>query len=165
VAAVDAGAGPDRVLPISEETRPGGTWHQLSLDASFPNRFVQGVAIDPTDTSHAYAAINGFSRRFTEGPGAGVGHVYATTDGGAHWSDVSANLPDVPASTIKRLSNGALVLGTDLAAFYRAPGASSWQQLGTGLPLTVVMDLEAAPDGTLYAATHGRGIWSIAPPQ
>ncbi|KRE55201.1 hypothetical protein ASG70_07225 [Phycicoccus sp. Soil748] len=146
-------------------TNAGGTWHQLTLDSAFPNRFVQGLAIDPTSKGqHAYAAINGFSRRFTEGPGAGVGHLYETTDGGAHWTDTSGNLPDVPASSVKRLSNGALVLGTDLGAFYRAAGSTSWQRLGSGLPLTVVMDLEVAPDGNLYAATHGRGMWSIPLP-
>ncbi|TQJ48806.1 glycosyl hydrolase [Phycicoccus sp. SLBN-51] len=145
-------------------TNAGGTWHQLTLDSSFPNRFVQGLAVDPANGNHAYAAINGFSRRFTEGPGAGVGHVYETIDGGAHWSDISGNLPDVPASAVKRLSNGGLVLGTDLTTFYRAPGATSWQVLGTGLPTTVVMDVEAGPDGNLYVATHGRGIWSIPTP-
>ncbi|SES27864.1 hypothetical protein SAMN05216199_2726 [Pedococcus cremeus] len=145
-------------------TNAGGTWHQLTLDSSFPNRFVQGLAVDPANGNHAYAAINGFSRRFTEGPGAGVGHVYETTDGGAHWSDISGNLPDVPANAVKRLSNGGLVLGTDLTAFYRAPGATSWKVLGTGLPTTVVMDVEAGPDGNLYVGTHGRGIWSIPTP-
>ncbi|HEY3535043.1 MAG TPA: hypothetical protein VGK60_05710 [Pedococcus sp.] len=146
-------------------TNAGGKWHQLSLDASFPNRFVQGLAVDPDNSDHAYAAINGFSRRFTEGPGAGVGHLYETTDGGAHWSDVSANLPDVPANTVKVLANHGLVLGTDLATFYRAPGANNWAVLGTNLPTTVVMDLEVTPDGILYAATHGRGMWSTRLPQ
>jgi hypothetical protein len=146
-------------------TNAGGQWHQLTLPSTFPNRFVQGLTIDPTNTQHAYAAINGFSRRFTEGPGAGVGHLYETTDGGASWTDTSGNLPDVPASTVKQLANGGVVLGTDLTTFYRAKGATTWQVLGTGLPLTVVMDLESAPDGNLYAATHGRGIWSIPAPQ
>jgi len=27
-----------------------------------------------------------------------------------------------------------------------------------------VMDIESGPDGDIYAATHGRGIWSIATP-
>ena len=62
------------------------------------------------------------------------------------------------------LKNGGTVLGTDLGAFYRAAGATTWQVLGTGLPLTVVMDVEVGPDGNLYAATHGRGIWSIPIP-
>ena len=143
-------------------TNAGGQWHAVTLPASFPNRFIAGVGIDPTNPQHAYVAVNGFSRRFTEGPGVGLGHLWQTTDGGATWSDVSANLPDVPASTVRQLPSGALVVGTDLGAFYRAPGATQWQSLGTGLPLTVVMDIEQGPDGVLYAATHGRGIWSLA---
>jgi hypothetical protein len=143
----------------------GTGWHQVTLDSSFPNRFVQGVGIDPANPQHAYVAINGFSRRFTEGPGAGVGHVYETTNGGDTWTDVSANLPDVPASSIKALPNGALILATDLASFYRAPGTTTWKRLGSGLPLTVGMDIEYhAATNTVYVATHGRGIWSITLP-
>ena len=62
------------------------------------------------------------------------------------------------------LLNGALVVGSDLATFYRAPGTTTWQVLGSGLPTTTVMDIESGPDGNIYAATHGRGIWSIRPP-
>jgi hypothetical protein len=32
------------------------------------------------------------------------------------------------------------------------------------LPLTVDMDVELGPDNNIYAATHGRGIWSITNP-
>jgi hypothetical protein len=28
------------------------------------------------------------------------------------------------------------------------------------LPLTSAFDIHAGPDGNLYVATHGRGIWS-----
>ncbi len=144
-------------------TNAGGTWHPLAL-TGIPNRFISGVGVDPANGQHAYLAVNGFSRRWTEGPGVGVGHVFETTDGGANWTDISGDLPDVPANSVKQLSNGALAVGTDLGAFYRAPGASSWKKLGTGLPLTVVMDVEEGSDGLIYVATHGRGIWSIAKP-
>ena len=145
-------------------TNAGGTWHQVSLPSTFPNRFLQGIAIDPANNQHAYVAVNGFSRRWTEGPGAGIGHVYETKDGGATWSDITTNMPDVPCSAVKQLANGALVVASDLTTFYRAPGATTWQVLGTGLPTTTVMDVESAPDGNLYVATHGRGIWSIPTP-
>ncbi|MGC1210205.1 MAG: glycosyl hydrolase [Micromonospora sp.] len=154
-------AGFARGVAVGKVNDPA-SWHQLTLSADFPNRFVQGVGVDPANPSHAFLAINGFSRRFTEGPGAGFGHVYETTDAGATWKDVSANLPDVPASSVKELSNGGLVLATDLATFYRAPGATDWQRLGTGLPLTVGMDVEYnAVDNSVYVATHGRGIWAF----
>jgi hypothetical protein len=143
----------------------GTGWHQLTLpDGSvLPNRFIQGVGVDPANADHAFVAINGYSRRFTEGPGAGVGHVYETHDRGATWTDASANLPDIPASSIKVLPNGGLILATDLAPFYRAPGHTAWQRLGHGLPLTVGMDIEwFSGNNTVYLATHGRGIWSFA---
>ncbi|MBM0236481.1 glycosyl hydrolase [Micromonospora sp. ATA32] len=154
-------AGFARGVAVGKVNDPA-SWHQLTLPGDFPNRFVQGVGVDPANAAHVFLAINGFSRRFTEGPGAGYGHVYESTDSGATWKDVSTNLPDVPASSIKELSNGGLVLATDLATFYRAPGATDWQRLGTGLPLTVGMDVEYnAVDNSVYVATHGRGIWAF----
>jgi hypothetical protein len=146
--------------------RADGTgWHQLALpvDGVLPNRYVSSLAVDPADAQHVYVAFSGFSRAWTEGPGAGVGHVFESRDGGATWTDVSANLPDVPADSLRLLPGGGLALGTDLAAFYRAPGAKDWKVLGQGLPTTTVMQLKTGPDGRLYAATHGRGIWSFDP--
>jgi hypothetical protein len=145
-------------------TNTGGTWHAVTLPSSIPNRYIGGIGIDPANPQHAYLALNGFSRRFTEGPGAGIGHVFQTTDGGATWSDISANLPDVPTSSIKQTSTGALVVGSDLGVFYRAAGDTQWKRLGASLPLTTVMDVEIAADGNVYAATHGRGIWSVPLP-
>ena len=112
--------------------------------------------------------MNGFSRRFTEGPGAGIGHIFESTDGGDTWTDiggnptVAGNFPDVPANSIKVTSTGGIVVGTDLGVVYRASGSTTWQRLGSNFPATVVMDVELGPDGNLYAATHGRGIWMIS---
>jgi ligand-binding sensor domain-containing protein len=71
--------------------------------------------------------------------------------------------PDVPANSIKVLSSGALVVGTDLGVMYLPADGSSWQRLGTDLPVTVAMDVEVGPPGDnhIYVATHGRGIWRI----
>ncbi|MGE5692139.1 MAG: glycosyl hydrolase [Pseudomonadota bacterium] len=144
------------------------SWTNLALDG-VPVRYIGGVAIDPSNENHMFLAINGFSRRFTEGPGAGIGHIYESTNRGASWtladgSGASA-FPDVPANSVKVLSNGALVVGTDLAVLYRAPGSTAWQRLGTNFPATVALDVEVSPSGTeLYAATHGRGLWKIALP-
>jgi hypothetical protein len=143
---------------------PKGEWRAVTLPDKVPNRYIGGVGIDPANPNHAFLAMNGFSRRFTEGPGAGVGHVFETTNGGDTWNDISANLPDVPTSSIKETKTGALVLGTDLGVLYRAPKSTTWQRLGGNFPLTTVMDVEIASDGNVYAATHGRGIWSVPLP-
>ncbi len=136
-------------------------WKQITLPATFPNRYVGGAAIDPANSNHLVVVLGGFSRKWTEGPGAGYGHVYESADGGATWANVDgSSFPDIPASTVKVLPSGGVIVGTDLATFYRAAGAATWQRLGSGLPLTTVMDLEVF-DGYVYAATHGRGIWRM----
>ena len=146
-------------------TNAGGTWHALTLPANVPNRYISGIAVDPSDASGntAYLGFNGFSRRFTEGPGAGVGHLYKTTDGGTTWTDVSGNMPDIPVNDIV-LRSGKIIVATDLATLISTDGGAHWSRLGSGLPVTTVMDLTVGPDGQLYAATHGRGIWSISAP-
>ena len=143
----------------------GGTFRQLALPSNLPNRYLSAVAIDPADASGntAYLGFNGFSRRWTEGPGAGIGHVWKTTDGGATWTDVSGNLPDVPVNDIV-IGGGTLVVATDLGTVVSFNGGAAWSRLGSNLPYTTVMDLHLGPDARLYAATHGRGIWSIAKP-
>ncbi|MFG2039513.1 glycosyl hydrolase [Dactylosporangium sp. NPDC048998] len=145
--------------------RADGTgWHQLSLpvDGILPNRYVSGFDVDPADASHVFVAMNGYSRKWTEGPGAGVGHVFESRDGGAHWTDISADLPDIPANAVKVLWGGGLVVGTDLAVFYRAPGRTGWKVLGRNLPTTTTMQLRTGLHGLrLYAATHGRGVQSF----
>ena len=151
----------------------GGPTLDVVGGGKLPNRYIGGAAVDPvlrgSETSkRLYLAYNGYSRKWVAGPGvstipeAGKGHVFMSNDNGKTWNDVSANLPDVPLNSIKVLANGALVAGSDLGVVYRAPGATNWTRLGTGLPLTVVTDLEVQPTGDLYAATYGRGIWKIA---
>lgn len=144
----------------------GTGWHQLNLpvDGTVPNRYLSGLTIDPNDASHVFVAVDGFSRKWTEGPGAGVGHVFESWDGGVTWRDISANLPDVPANAVQLLSDGGLVLATDLAVFYRAPHSHDWKVLGENLPLNETLQVEVGPNGLIYAATHGRGIWSISVP-
>ncbi len=146
-------------------TNVGGNYHQLALPATVPNRYIEGIAIDPADATGrtAYVGFNGFSRRWTEGPGAGYGHLYKTTDGGASWADVSGNLPDVPLDRIL-VRNGTIIAATDLGVVLSSDGGATWSRLGNNFPVTTVMDLTVGPDGLLYAATHGRGIWSIKSP-
>ncbi len=142
-------------------TNYGGTWHQVNT-TGLPNRFIAGMTVDVNNPAHAYAIFNGYSRRFV--PGGGVGHVFETLDGGQTWTDISVNLPDI-ASDALVLSHGNLALATDAGMFTAVEGQGSsttWSRLGTGFPNAAADDVTQGPDGFIYAATHGRGIWRIS---
>ncbi len=151
----------------------GGSWHVTAQECTsgpacpasgLPNRYITGVTIDTANPSHAYLSISGYSRHWIIGPNdPGVGHVYQTTNGGSAWTDVSGNLPDLPASTIVQ-NNGKLIVGTDIGAFVSSDNGATWSRVGTNLPNVAVGQLSVDPNGTLVAATHGRGIWTISAP-
>jgi len=149
-----------------------GTWNGTAWTkvtdstVGLPNRYIGGVAVDG---ANVYAVMNGFSRRFTEGPGADQGHVFKWNGVANTWESLDGTgagaFPDVPANSIETLPDGSLVVGTDLGVVYKAAGsATPWQRLGTNFPVTVAMDVELGPDNNLYVATHGRGIWSLPSP-
>ena len=60
------------------------------------------------------------------------------------------------------LPSGGLVVGTDLGVVYKPASSASWKRLGANFPTTVAIDVDRGPDGFVYAATHGRGIWRIS---
>jgi sugar lactone lactonase YvrE len=151
------------VIGTFDETTKTWSVKPIAFPDGFPNRTLQAAAINPNDSNDLFIGVNGFSRRFTEGPGAGIGHVFESKDGGP-WTDISAGFPDIPVNDVVVLPDESLAVATDLGVIWRQSGGSTWTRLGSGLPTTTVMDLSAGPDGNLYAGTHGRGIWRIPLP-
>ena len=77
---------------------------------------------------------------------------------------MSGNLPDIPVNDVL-LSGSNIIVATDLGVVVSADGGAHWSRLGSNLPYTTTLDVHPGPDGLIYAATHGRGIWSITTPQ
>ncbi|MDP9221920.1 MAG: glycosyl hydrolase [Actinomycetota bacterium] len=142
------------------DTNAGGTWHRVSA-ANLPNRIPTSFYVDPSNANHVFVVYGAFSRRWIAG--AGVGHVFESTNGGTTWTDRSGNLPDAPVNDVVAF-HGQLVVGTDVGTFVTsASSPGSWSRLGAGLPNASTNDLVVAPSGTyLLAATHGRGLWTLA---
>jgi photosystem II stability/assembly factor-like uncharacterized protein len=151
----------------------GGTWHATAQECTgssacpnggLPNRYITGVKIDTANPSHAYLSLSGYSRHWIVGPDdPGVGHVYQTSNGGSTWADISGNLPDIPANDVV-LHNRTLTVANDIGVFTSSDNGSTWSRVGTNLPNVVVAQLTVDPNGTLVAATHGRGVWTISAP-
>ena len=155
---VSGGGNPGPAFSSGIATNYGGTWHQVNM-TGLPNRYVSGITVDRNNPAHAYAVFSAFSRRWI--PGGGVGHVFETRNGGRSWTDVSGNLPDIPGDALV-IGEHHIALGTDQGVFTAAIGQDTgtrWSRLGSGLPNAVVNNLTRGPDGFIYAATHGRGVW------
>ncbi|HXN78258.1 MAG TPA: hypothetical protein VN965_05740 [Candidatus Dormibacteraeota bacterium] len=60
--------------------------------------------------------------------------------------------------------HGKLVVATDFGVFTSANDGATWSRYGSKLPNVVVNQLTQDPNGNLVAATHGRGVWTIAAP-
>jgi photosystem II stability/assembly factor-like uncharacterized protein len=141
-------------------------------DNGLPSEKINGFGIDPSNSSVAYALLDGFAT--------GTGHVFKTTDGGQTWTDVSGNLPDVPAYSmaidprpLPGFSGERLYLGTGVGIFVSQDGGQTWNHLGVitnpngtttqTLPNVPVVDLQFDPVfNKLVAATEGRGVFQIS---
>lgn len=129
----------------------GGTW-QLASNG-LPDAAISSIAVDPTDPLTVFVCLSGYS--------AG-NKVFKSADGGANWTNISGNLPNLPTNTIvcQGGTDGGLYIGTDLGVFYIDNTLSNWQPFAQGLPKVPVDELEINYGANkLRAATFGRGIW------
>jgi uncharacterized repeat protein (TIGR01451 family) len=140
-------------------TSDSPSWHRVGA-STLPNRPVNQIAVDRSNWRIAYAAYSGFGAAT---PG-NSGHVFATSDGGEHWKDISSGLPDVPVNSVvlDPSDSKTLYVGTDVGAFFTTNGGNKWFALGSGMPKVGVWQLDYDPShGVLAAGTHGRGAYTL----
>ncbi|MEO8088209.1 MAG: T9SS type A sorting domain-containing protein [Bacteroidota bacterium] len=139
---------------IQVTTDEGQSWNLIS--ASLPTRWITHLEVDPRDAMSVYVTLSGY--RYHEN----MSHVYHSADGGNNWTDIGANLPDVPCNdVVLDTTYSTLYLATDIGVFYSYLGSGTWQQLGSDLPLVPVCDLRLHnPTHKLLAATYGRSMYT-----
>jgi len=134
--------------------------------ASTPTRFVSGIAVDPTNANHAFISFSGYNAYATASSTA-TGHVFEVTyDATAHtatWTNIDHNLGDEPITDVALDSNtGDLFVSTDFGVNILKSGSSTWTPAAGGLPPAATYGLTIDSSARiLYAATHGRGAWSL----
>ena len=133
-------------------TTDGGTaWTER--DAGLPIAYITRIATVPNDPSTAYVSYSGFVSN---------NKVYKSTNYGQTWTNVSGDLPNIPVNclVVNPYVNDNLFAGTDLGVFSTTNGGTNWTQDNDGLANVSVFDLDyRASDNTMYAATHGRGMF------
>jgi len=143
-------------------TRDGGrTWTNTRPNlAGVPAAtWVGRLEASRFDAGTAYVAFEGFRQdNFTP-------WIFRTTDYGATWASITANIPDGQVVHVVRedLRNPDLLFaGTEFALFASLDRGASWTRLNNNLPNVNVQDLVIHPrDQDLIAGTHGRGIWIL----
>ncbi len=131
---------------IYKTTDTGKTWTHLGLR---DGQQVNGLAVDPRDSNHVFAAVMGHPY----GPNAQRG-LYRSLDGGVTWQKVlgkdentgaatvvlDPNNPDVVYASLWASRNppwrlqSSLTLYQDGGVFKSTDGGTTWRQLNNGLP-------------------------------
>jgi len=155
------------------------TWTDLALNAVSNDTWkfnsfgldVSSIFIDPHDATGqtVYVTVAGMMQT-----GMPVRTLYRSTNGGAAWTKIVSNLPQIPV-------NSLVVDPQDVNTVYVATDhdvystraivtcgesySTCWSVFGTGLPASPVLALtvpsSSASAQLLTAATYGRGIWQI----
>jgi photosystem II stability/assembly factor-like uncharacterized protein len=114
----------------------GGSWIPVSPTAS--GQWVTRVATDPFDAQTAYVSLSGYIT------GGRLPHVFKTTNLGASWSDITANLPQAPinALVVDPAAPDRIFAGGDVGVFMTQNGGAPGSRLAPALPHVVVMELD-----------------------
>lgn len=95
----------------------------------------------------------------------GVNNVWYSNDKGATWQAKDGNLPDLPVKTILQnpLNLEEVIIGTELGVWYTnnfSDANPTWNTSYNGMSNVKVLDLDLRDDNMVFAATHGRGVFS-----
>ena len=139
-----------------------GAWYEVST--GFPpmpagGGRVRKVRMLTTNSLHTYALMNGVDAA-SDGK-----KLWASTDLGQHWNNITGNLPNIPLSdiVIDPANEKNLFLGTEMGCYRTWDGGDTWYRWNDGMPQANIVT-EMRPtfiDGQLWivAGTYGRSIW------
>jgi photosystem II stability/assembly factor-like uncharacterized protein len=120
------------------------------------DRWVTRVLASGADAATAYVAKSGY-RHDDARP-----YLFKTTDYGATWTSIAANLPDRAINVVvEDAANPRLLfVGTDAGVFATIDGGGRWVRLKGNMPNVPVHDLVIhSRERDLIAGTFGRAIW------
>jgi len=133
-----------------------------------PGRFVSSIYIDQSNPNHAWISYSGYSSLTPSTPGHVFSVTYNSIAHDATWVNLDGGtgpMGDLPVTALVRSTRGDLLAGTDFGVLRLASGSSTWTVAGTGLPAVEVAGLTLVNGShVLYAATHGRSVWSLRIP-
>ncbi|MEO8381334.1 MAG: hypothetical protein ABI779_16870, partial [Acidobacteriota bacterium] len=129
----------------------GASW--MNVTAGLPDRAVRAIVVDRSSPELAYVAFSGYA----------APHVWRTRNGGTSWQALDEGLPDIPVNAllVDRQDPNLLYAGTDIGVFRWDTRVGQWQPFFQGMPPVIVTDFDVTANGTIIAATHGRGAYEL----
>lgn len=159
---------------VSTSTPSGGAWTDVTDNLPFSptNTQATGIAISPFNPAIAFLSVSGFTAA------TGIGHVFITSDSGAHWFRSDGNpqnvtpppataIPDIPVLRMmvdaNDRSGNTVLAGTDIGVFRSTDLGITWAPFNLGvIPVVPIFDIEQNLDGVTYAGTHGLGAFVLS---
>jgi hypothetical protein len=135
---------------VYKSTNGGSTWTEIQT--GLPAGAILGVHVDVNDANKVYVGRASYTGN----------SVFCSTNGGTTWTNISTGLPQVPTTCFvtQTSATGVVYCGTDLGVYFSNNSGATWQSYTNGMPGVPVRDLEIYyGNGSLVAATFGRGIW------
>ena len=129
-----------------------------------PPRYPTSIFVDRNDPNHAWITYSGYNSKTPATPG----HVFEVwyVPGASTFINRDGHkingYGDIPAQAIIVTNRGTYYVATDYGVVVKEPNSPVWKMSPAGLPNMLVADLVYVPEkDTLYAATHGQGVWEL----
>jgi photosystem II stability/assembly factor-like uncharacterized protein len=127
--------------------------------AGWPLRYCLSLTVDPHNPGIVYATFGGYTKD----------NIWMTTNGGLAWHAIGPTLPAAPirSLTIHPRNSKYLYIGTEVGLFASEDGGQTWSPTTQGSnpknegPTNCSVEQLFWVGDTLFAVTHGRGIWKI----
>ena len=133
--------------------------YNLSVPAVITNDFLNFIEVNPKNKYQIFCAFSNYSDTSR------IWKVSNLDSSNPVWTDISANLPKgLPVNSVAvdpRSPEHYIFAGTDYGLYYTLDGGITWQK-EYSIPSVAVHEVKIRnSDRTLFAFTHGRGIWYL----
>ena len=147
---------------LVQVSRNGGTaWTNVTSKIPGAPKFSYVSKVEPSRYDEGTAYVS-FDAHRTGDYGT---YLYTTTDFGASFRSIAANLPkgEVVRTITEDQKNGdVLYIGTETGLWVTTDRGRSWARVRANLPTVPVYEITQHPrDNAMILATHGRAIWIL----
>ncbi len=142
-----------KILQIDDAHSSSPTVTELGTTA---NGYISSIDVEVGDEDHMLVTLSNFN----------ITSVWESTNGGANFSGVEGDLPNMPVrwGIFDPNSSAQAILGTELGVWtttFLNGSSTDWNPTNSGLANTRVDMIEYRPsDNLMVAGTHGRGVFT-----